>query len=319
MNNPFLKIFIIICLFGTVTPHILGQDYTFKILTFSGDVFYRDFVKTDWKKAQTGILLKKDFEIKLNEKSYAALVYKDERAIELFQEGIFKIIDVEKDILKSAASVGERFTKFVAQEIITDKSQKKDMKTFAAVVRVKPNHIDAAIPAYTKVVQPEIELKWFEYPETEQYTISILNESNALIFMDVVEDTSYRIEAALLRLKAETRYKWYITDASNPKISSDTNIFYFYSEKNTAAVQDTLEMLTAEIQSNETPLNILGIAEFYRRHELNINVFDQLKKVVSIVPSSEEYKQFFAKFLIENKMYLNVSELFEEKLVIYEN
>src|SRR3990172_5932209 len=139
------------------------------------------------------------------------------------------------------------------------------MKTFAAVVRVKPNHIDVAIPSFTSVLDPVIDFSWYSYPSSEKYIFSILSSENTAIFMDLVDDTSYTLDIAKLKLYKEMVYKWYIFDADNPKIVSDTNAVNVLSNENRALILDTLQMLKEEIKSNETPLTVLSLCTFYER------------------------------------------------------
>jgi hypothetical protein len=283
------------------------------VLTFSGKVDYRTSSAQSWKKVQTGESLKKDCEVRLDKNSYAALMFNDGRTMEMQDEGIFAINDLEQNMKNSKISVTQKFVNFIAQEIIMDKSEKKDMKTFAAVVRVKPNHIDAAIPSFTSVLDPVIDFSWYSYPSTKQYIFSILNSSGTAIFMDLVDDTTYTIDAEKLKLNRGTVYKWHVSDADNPKIVSDTNAFSVISIENGISILDTLQMLKAEIKSNETPLTVLSLCAFYERNNLNVEALNQFSKVILLAPESEEYKKLFAKFLLNHKLYLRASELLEEK------
>jgi len=313
MQNIFSKIFILIVLGLLLSAQSQAQQYSFKILTFSGKVDYRTSAAQSWKKVQTGESLKKDCEVRLDKNSYAALMFNDGRTMEIQDEGIFAINDLEQNMKSSKISITQKFAKFVAQEIITDKSEKKDMKTFAAVVRVKPNHIDAAIPSFTSVLDPVMDFSWYSYPSTKQYIFSILNSSGTTIFMDLVDDTTYRIDSEKLKLNRGTVYKWYVSDADNPKIVSDTNTVNVLSNDGRTLILDTLQMLREEIESNETPLNVLSLCSFYERNNLNVEALKYFDKVILLVPESEEYKKLFARFLLKHKLYLKATELLEEK------
>lgn len=312
MKKIFSKIFILILLSLLISVNGQGQQYSFKLLTFSGKVDYRTSSAQSWKKVQTGESLKNDYEVRLDKNSYAALMYNDGRTMEMQDEGIFAIKDLEQNIKNSKISVTQKFANFVAQEIITDKSEKKDMKTFAAVVRVKPNHIDAAIPSFTSVLDPVIDFSWYSYPSAKQYIFSILNSASTTIFMDLIEDTTYAVDTEKLKLNRGTIYKWCVFDADNPKIVSDTNTINLLSNDNRVLILDTLQMLKEEIGSNETPLSVLSLCAFYERNNLNVEALNHFSKVILLVPESEEYKKLFAKFLLNNKLYLRVSELLEE-------
>jgi len=313
MKKILSKIFFNILLVLLLDSNAHAQQYSFKVLTFSGKVDYRSASTQSWKPIQTSESLKKDYKIRLEKNSYAALMYNDGRTMEIQDEGIFEIKDLEQNIKQSKISVTQKFANFVAQEIITDKSEKKNMKTFAAVVRVKPNHIDAAIPSFTSVLDPSIDFLWYSYPSTEKYIFSILSSENTPIFMDLVEDTSYSLDAEKLKLSREKIYKWFIFDADNPRIVSDTNTISVLSNNNRGFILDTLQMFNNEIESNETPLNVLSLGAFYERNNLNLDALNQFSRVVVLAPESEEYKKLLAKFLIKHKLYLKASELLEEK------
>ena len=308
-----ISIFVII-LFCVCSTELLSQSYLFKVLTLSGKVDYSLSSGQPWKKVQTGESLNKDCKIRLDKNSYAALMYTDGRTKEIQEEGVFEIKDLEQNILNSKRSVTQKFANFVAQEIITDKSEKKDMKTFAAVVRVRPNHIESAIPYVTAFMDSIVNFSWHSYPSTGKYIIGILSSANTTIFMDIVNDSVYTLDASKLNLSNETVYKWYVFDADNPQVLSDTNSVILKSLGNKSAIIDTLEILKNEFQSNESPLSQLALGTFYERNNLNIEALREFSKAVSLAPESEEYKLFFAKFLLRHKLYLRASELLEDKL-----
>jgi tetratricopeptide (TPR) repeat protein len=303
-----------IFLFFIFTTELLSQSYLFKVLTISGKVDYSLSSGQSWKKVQTGESLNRDYKIRLDKNSYTALMYNDGRTMEIQDEGIFEIKDLEQNIINLKRSVSQKFANFVAQEIITDKSEKKDMKTFAAVVRVRPNHIESAIPSSTALLDSIINFSWHSYPSSRKYIIGILGSAKTTIFMDIVDDSIYTLDASKLNLNYETVYKWYVFDADNPQIISDTNSVILKSLGNKSAILDTLELLENEFQSNETPLNRLSLGTFYERNNLNIEALIEFNKAVSLAPESEEYKLFFAKFLLRHKLYLRASELLEDKL-----
>ena len=60
--------------------------------------------------------------------------------------------------------------------------------------------------------------------------------------MDLVEDTTYTLDTENLKLSKETIYKWYVVDADNPKITSDTNSILVLSEENRKSILDTVQI-----------------------------------------------------------------------------
>lgn len=315
MKKIFSEIVILVAVILLISYSLEAQQLPFKVLTLFGNVESRHPSDEVWKKVNTGEGIKDDREIRLGKNSYAALMYSDGRTMEIMNEGIFSVKELELNIRASKISVTQKFANFVTEEILTDKSNGKTMKEFAAVVRVKPNHIESAIPFFNSFLDPEINLMWHEYNSSNMYVLNILNSENTTIFMDLTEDTAYTLDAEELNLRKGFVYKWFVFDVNNPQIVSDTNSISVLPEKDRKSILDTVEILNEEISSDETPLNILALGTFYESNNLNLEAMDQFRKVIELTPECEEYRLLFAKFLLKNKLYVRASELFEEKLL----
>ncbi|OGV00397.1 MAG: hypothetical protein A2455_00255 [Ignavibacteria bacterium RIFOXYC2_FULL_35_16] len=315
MEKIFVKVCILFPLCFIIYSDLPAQQYSFKLLTFFGKVDHRASITETWKKVQTGENLEGDSEIRLDKNSYAALLYNDGRTMEMMNEGIFNIKELERNIKNSKMSVTQKFANFIAEEIIIDKSKGKTMKELAAVVRVKPNHIESAIPSFTSFLDPVIDFSWYSYPSAQKYVFGILSSENASIFMELVEDTSYTLDIEKIKLNKETEYKWYVFDADNPQIVSDTNLVLVLSDRNKKLILDTVQLLKEEIKLNETPLNILSLGAFYENKNLNLEALNQYSKALLLAPDSEAYKKMFLKFLLKNKLYFKASKLLDEIII----
>lgn len=315
MKKIFSEIVILVAVILLISNSLEAQQLPFKVLTLYGNVESRHPSDQVWKKVNTGEGIKDDREVRLGKNSYAALMYSDGRTMEIMNEGIFSVKELELNIRASKISVTQKFANFVTEEILTNKSSGKTLKEFAAVVRVKPNHIESAIPFFNSFLYSEINLMWHQYNSSNMYVLNILNSENTTIFMDLTEDTAYTLDAEELNLRKGFIYKWFVFDANNPQIVSDTNSISVLPEKDRKSILDTVVILNEEISSDETPLNILALGTFYESNNLNLEALDQFRKVIELTPESEEYRLLFAKFLLKNKLYVRASELFKEKLL----
>lgn len=288
---------------------LFSQQFLFKVLTSAGNVEFRAGSTYAWEKINSGESLYNIHELQLGKKSYAALMYNDGRTLELSENGIYKIQDLSRKIITTKKTVTQKFASYIAQEIISDKSEKKDMRTFAAVVRVKPNHIEAAVPYFTKVQESSVDLVWYAYPISTEYLVTILNDDSSIIFMDVVKDTVFSLDSKSLNLYKEKNYKWFVSDAANPTIISDTNTISFLSDENKNKILDTLKLIDDEDQKSDAPMKILSLAYFYEINNLNIDALSHYEKIISLYTESEEFKKLFTKFLLKYKLFVKVSEL----------
>jgi hypothetical protein len=308
-----IKIFIAVIVF--LTSYLAtAQQSSFKVLTLFGSVEYRAPMTQLWNKVQIGDNIKNDGDLRLAKKSYAALMYNDGRTLELMNDGLFNMKEVEQSFKNSKKSVTQKFVNFVAQELIVDKSKSKTMKEYAAVVRVKPNHIESAIPSFTAVLDSTMDFVWYNNSVSDSYLLNILNNQNTLVFMNLVKDTSYSASNSPISFNKQEVYKWYVSDANNPQIMSDTNSFYVYSIENKNRMLDTLNLLKEEIKLHESPLNFLTVAAFFELNDLNYDAIPYYENAISMAGESEEYKKLYAKFLLKYRLYLKTSELLDNSL-----
>ncbi|NWF89723.1 MAG: hypothetical protein HXY50_09720 [Ignavibacteriaceae bacterium] len=311
--NKLLSKILIALIISPLIWMLLAQQNSFKVLTISGKVSYKNSSSSTWKTLRTGEVLKMEDELLLEKNGYLVLMSSHGKTIEVLDEGTSRVREIESRLNNSQTSLGKKFTDFIVQEMMTNKSEKKEMKTFAAVVRVKPNHIESGIPAFTAFSETEILIKWYTYPYSSKYVLSIINSDKAAIFMDITEDTVYSFDSEKLKLNKGKLYYWYVFDADNPEVVSDTNSFSLLTEQEKNAISDSVELLNNELTSNRTPLNQFALGKYYENNNLNNDALDQYKSAILLIPESEELKKVFAKFLIKQKLYTLVSELLKDE------
>lgn len=315
MRKRFYKttlIFLFSCLPFCV---LFGQANIFKLLTFSGMVEIKNPNSQTWNKLNVGEYLSENGFIRLGKNSSAFFMQDDGSTLELYDKGEYSYGELKKKFNQKKISVGQKYLNYIAKEILSDKSAKKDMKTFAAVVRVKPNHIEASIPAYTSLLKPSVLLTWHSYPSTDKYVLSILTADNTTIFMQLVDDTSFTLDFEKLNLSSNKIYKWYVFDSERSNIISDTNSVMLLSSQHALAILDTLQMINTEFNNNKTPFYAFALGTFFEKNSLNIDAMDQFEKALDLAPDSEELKKLYSKFLLNNKLYVRITEVLEDKTI----
>lgn len=305
------KILSVLLFIVLTNMNLFAQDDSFTVLSFSGKVSFLNSGKK-FNVIQSGDKIEKSGKIKLEKNSYAALMYKDGRTLEINTAGTYnhkKLIDL---LIKNNQTISQKFSQFVLAELTKSSGQKKDMKTFAAVVRVRPDYIENAVPSYTKIFENEFKFSWYKSAKTKKYIFNLISPSNSIIYMNVIADTSININLSSMNIVKDVCYRWFVYDADNYSVSSDTNCVIVMPSYQCKSISDSITQLEKSLAQNDSPLNELFIASYLESNDLNFAALDHYNKVNILAPDVEQYKEIIINFLLKNKLYKQASDLLKE-------
>lgn len=291
--------------------NLIAQDDSFTVLSFSGKVSFLNSGKK-WNVIQAGDRIEKSGKIKLEKNSYTALMYKDGRTLEINTDGTYDNKKLSELLTKNNPSISKKFSQFVFTELTKGSGQKKDMKTFAAVVRVRPDFIEAAVPSYTKIVESQFNFSWYKSIGTQKYIFNLISPTGSIIYMNLVTDTSINVNLADLNIINGLCYNWFVYDADRNKVSSDTNCVIVMPSFESKSISDSLTELEKTFIDNDSPLNQLIIAAYFESNDLNLAALAHYNKANSLAPEVEQYKEIIINFLLKNKLYKQASDLLKE-------
>lgn len=299
---------IISILIVSLNNKLTAQDDSFLVLSLSGKVSLQNTGKK-WNAIQTGNRIEKNGKIKLEKNSYIALLHKDGRTLEINTAGTYNHKKLIELLSKNNPTISQKFSQFVLTELTKSSEQKKDMKTFAAVVRVRPDFIETAIPAYTKIVDSHFNFSWYKSAATKKYIFNLISPSSSIIYMNLITDTSITVNLSELNISKGVCYRWFVYDADSNKISSDTNCVILMPSFESKFISDSLKEFEKSLVSIDSPLNQLFIASYLESNDLNFAALDHYNKVSTLTPDVVQYKEIIVNFLIKNKLYKRASEL----------
>jgi len=307
----YKKVLAILLFAVLANMNLAAQEDSFTVLSFSGKVSYLNSGKK-FNQIQSGDRIEKSGKIKLEKNSYTALMYKDGRTLEINTAGTYnykKLIDL---LMKSNKTISQKFSQFVLAELTKNSGQNKDMKTFAAVVRVRPDFIEAAVPSYTKIFENEFKFSWYKSDGTKKYIFNLISPNGSIIYMNLVTDTSITVNLADLNIIRGLCYNWFVYDADRYKVSSDTNCVSVMPLFESKSISDSLTELEKTLTENDSPLNQLIIAAYLESNDLNLAALAHYNKANILAPEVTQYKEIIINFLLKNKLYKQASDLLKE-------
>lgn len=307
----YKKIFSVLLFIALAYTTLFAQDDPLTVLSFSGKISYLNSGKK-WNVIKAGDRIEKSGKIKLEKNSYTALMSKDGRTVEINMTGTYTYKNILDLLVKNNQPISQKFSQFVIAELTKSSGQKKDMKTFAAVVRVRPDFIETAVPSYTKIIGDEFKFSWYKSDQTKKYIFNLISPSNSIIYMNVIEDTSIYINLSSMNIVKDVCYNWFVYDADNYSVSSDTNCVIIMPSYQSKSISDSITQFEKSLGSNGSPLNELFIASYLESNDLNFAAMDHYNKVNFLAPDVEQYKEIIINFLLKNKLYKLASYLLKE-------
>lgn len=307
----YKKILSVLLFILLANMNLFAQDDSFTVLSFSGKVSFLNSGKK-FNQIQTGDRIEKNGKIKLEKNSYTALMHKDGRTLEINTSGTYNHTNLIELLTKNNQTISQNFSKFVLAELTKSSGQKKDMKTFAAVVRVRPNFIETAVPSYTKIFENEFKFSWYKSAETKKYIFNLISPSNAVIYMKLIADTSININLSSMDIVKDACYRWFVYDADNYSVSSDTNCIIVMPSYQCKSISDSITQLEKALTAKDSPLNELFIASYLESNDLNSAALEHYNNAIMFAPDVEQYKEIIINFLLKNKLYKPASDLLKE-------
>lgn len=274
---------------------LYAQSDSFTVLAVGGNVSFTKAGSSAWKHLNTGDQLSGDFKIKIDKNSYAGLIYSNGRAFELNKPGVYESKWLRNSISNNTSS-GKKFAEFVLNVITKKIVNTKQMKVTGAVVRERMNDIPVGIPPSTYLLDSVVVFSWYPVDSCSYYTFKLINGDNKTVYLKRVQDTTISINFNSLQINDDS-YKWLIINYDKPEQMSDTNYIFKFTYSKAEAIKDSVEKLNEMIGNQAAALNLIILASFYQRNNLNINALEAYRMAVKLAPKVKAYKIRYNEFV----------------------
>ncbi len=299
-----MKIFLYV-LFAII---LLGDQFLFSqqdyiiVLATQGEISVQKNGVEQWGEVKTGDKLFLGYKLRIGDNGYAAIANSKGLCTDINQKGIYNISEIKDLIKRNYKTSNDKFAHYLMVLLKKAEEEADEMKSWAGVVRVKPDNIMIGVPSSSMIIDSSVALQWFPYPGTSNYAVKLINSNDVTLYMKVLKDTSLTVNLNMFDLNKNENYKWVVSDYSKPDISSDTNYIVIPDPVTENAIRDSINILDRMFASDTSALNLIVCAKFYDNSKLNFRAFSAYSKAIRLAPNVEIYKKMFAEFLSRMNM-----------------
>ncbi len=294
--------FIFVLIILASQTFLFAQETSFTVLAVNGKISLSSLNSKTSNNLFTGTKILHGNKINLGNSSYLGLLYSEGGTIELKTPGVYDFNMLSSRLKNINKSANQKFIQFVCTEFAKKIYNKRNMKLYGEVVRVRDNYIASALPNSFSVIDSIVNFGWYPISGSPHFIFKLMNTSNKTIFMKELSDTLITLNLNSFYLENDSVYKWIVYSYDNPRQSSDTNFFSKLSPVKAESIKDSLYQLSKTIGEDNNALNAILYAEMYCRNNLNLEACAEYKKAFEFEPSVETYKNLYHNFLILMKL-----------------
>jgi hypothetical protein len=281
-----------IILYGCFSAY--SQDYAFKVLVNKG----KNEVKSGnaWLPIKTGVSLKKDDEVKLENNAYLGLVHVTGKPLELKQAGNYKVIDLAAKV-SGGTSVLNKYTDFI---LSSNTEKKNKLSATGAVHRGEEGiHVYLPKPEFSVVYNKKVAFSWQK--RSAPYIVLLKSMFGDDLVRVETSDTTYSIDLSDPKFANEDNILVDVYPKAEPGKKQDDPPYVL--KKLSKADKERIKNLLHELgglPNEHSALNKLIMAGFYEQNKLIIDAGTAYLEAIRLAPDVVQYQEDYKTFLLRN-------------------
>ena len=287
-----------------------GQGFVFRVLASKGENKVKKGVNGETVPLKTGATLMSGDELIAASGAYIGLMHKTGRTIEVRNPGVTKISDLETKLASSKTSTANKYAQFVMNKMNesdgdVNSNYRANMKATGAVKRdVAGGSLNVLLPSTVDVLSQEAIVGWIspESLENPTYVVSIKNIFDEEIYSAETTKNSISLNFEDEQLASERLVILKVQVKDNAEMVSGEYGIKRMSSDDAASINESLEMLKAEVPMDDSPLNRLIYASFYEENNLFLDASTQYQKAINLSPEVDDFKSMYEEFLLKNNL-----------------
>lgn len=201
-------------------------------------------------------------------------------------------------------SIAQEYAKFNAansEEAYALKYQKR-------LTRSAQSRIKIVFPIPTDVLNPNIELIWRPYPETQNYYVFLTDRFNQILARKSTKDTSLTINFTEYNIQKGVCYFWYVEPEQHSDARSDEICLTWVKDDIGIYIQDEVGRIE-QIQGIDKATRHLMKAGLYEQHKMFIEALKEYKAALAEFPEADDLKRMYGMFLVRIGVIKTVREV----------
>jgi hypothetical protein len=274
-------------LFGACLLHA----QTYMLMAVSGDVQMN--AGGQWKKANTGSKLGPSDQVKLGERSYAAIVVNGTKTYELKKVGVVTMNQLSAGAT-GANGVMSKYVDYVVNRSTSNKLG-NNMSNLGAVERsVAPTPM---APRLGNVAEETVRFTWRKQQGAKSYFFVISDIEQKRLVEQTVTDTFVVVNLKEAKVEPGEFYFWKVSSSNMKGMMSDDVAFQMLTPQKRQEIAKAVKEMKTEMGTEETAIGYMVLASYYQDQGVNDKAMEAYEKAIRLEPSVKEYKLMYAEFL----------------------
>jgi hypothetical protein len=293
----------ILSLFLALTASVFAlqaQDVVCKVLATRGQSAVQQGGAEAASAVRTGMQLKSNDKVFLNENSYLGIVTTAGKTLELKEAGIYNVGELVKGIKVDNSTISQKYVAYVFESLRagTD-AHHKNMSITGSVERsAEAIAYDLELPSETRAIPNQNTIYWKfrnEGDESDKVILVVMNLFDEVLAEVNAQGNFVDLDLRNLGLEAEEIYKIQVFSADRKKKSNAVTM-KIPNENEVKTIQSSLNELMDDFNPNSALQNMV-LATFLENNGLYMSAFTYYKKAISLEPEVEAYQETFSEFL----------------------
>lgn len=279
-----------------------AQTDLFKVMASKGGL-----VKSsgDWSTLVSGKKIFSGSQIKVLKGGYVSLLHKSGKSVELKNEGVYNTDELASGINTTQKNYSQKYASYVIAGMSGIKGSNESLDDTGSVTRGNdkkkvgiPNTISLFSSSETNVDPNAANvISWTQLKDVMAYKVKITDLTNKVLFEKVVTTNSISFKEISIDLKSGEKYIFIVSVENNTEYSPANCTLNILSQTETASINDELNNLKKELDSESAIDNII-FAAFYEEKGLFLDAFTHYEKALKLAPGVRDYKKAFDEFTV---------------------
>jgi hypothetical protein len=297
LRRTSLLSFVLLAAFTQVFSPVSSQaqsNPSYLLMAVSGDV--QAGTAGQWRRATTGSRLNANDQLKLGDRSYAAVVFNNTRTFELKTPGVITMSQLSAGLGAARSSTASKYVEYVANRTTSNRLG-VNMTNLGAVERSGLSPSPLSPPKNSALSTNSVTFRWRQMVGVKSYVFSLADDEGKPLFRSTTVDTSISLDLSQYNLQPGVEYAWKVANARMAGMPSDEILFNVLSEGRRTEVTNAVAEIKSELGETESAITCLTLAGYYSDQTMNDQAMQQYERAISLAPDVREYRLMYAEFL----------------------
>ncbi len=277
---------------------VFGQDvkFTFSVLAYEGEVFYRTNTEKEWSLIEVGTKLDKEDLVKIEKGGYLGLVHQSGKTVPFSKAGTYEISRLHQRMNLEPSVVAQKYAVSYIESVVNPANNAKETTR-----SVENKTLKMYLPNSVDVFSPEVVLRWKDQEElTDEYEVVFKNMFDEVLMVMDATDTKLWLDFDQEAIASERLLIVSVQKKLHKDIQSSSYGIKHMTPDESAQIEQELKELKLVFAGEESALDKLILASFYEQNNLLADALTCYEYAIELSPEIQAFQNAYDQFVFRN-------------------